>query len=114
MEGKWNLARFNGHPKASGHLDLKEDRSFSGEISDGTKSQSIKGTYVLDRSHLDNRSVLFVEFKADSNYGDNGIFRLALDEKNNVLYDIITLMYCRPGEESKVKTLLDRQRKTKS
>ena len=41
------------------------------------------------------------------NAGTGAGFRLSYDAKNNLLVDILTLVFCRPGDEAKVKEMIE-------
>ncbi|MBS1703865.1 MAG: hypothetical protein JST12_19535 [Armatimonadetes bacterium] len=118
VEGDWVLVSFKGDPNAFGSLHLKPDGTFEGEMGDKTpkenKSSKIAGTYILDRQFVSDQSVLFVEFTVATMDGKNApaetVFRLGFAPKSETLSDLLSQIYTRPGNEGKVRQMLERQR----
>src|SRR5450755_1617970 len=92
VEGNWELVVLKGMVNPKGHLTLLANGTFEAEVPEKFKmpptgkSSHMSGSYSLTREHLEDRSVLFLDFAVAKIDGkgaprDSG-FRLGYDGKN--------------------------------
>ena len=116
--GEWDLVVLKGLPDPKGHLSLLDNGTFKAEVPENFKvpltgkTSTISGTFTLAREHLQDRSMLFIDFVPTK--VDNGVaasdsaFRLSYDEKRRVLFDI-TKAFCHPEERAKTIDMFAKQ-----
>lgn len=123
VKGDWVLAFMKSSPSQTGSLSLNVDHTFTGKFLSKEMGQSgqklykpYSGTFALSHSLVSNQDMLFVDFKItmlDGKMAPAGSgMRLAYDKKNDMLNDLLTLAYCRPGKESKVKAMIEGKKKS--
>ena len=120
VEGNWDLVVLKGMVNPKGHLSLHENNTFEAEVPEKFKmpptgkSSVMKGSYTLTREHLDDRSILFIDFAVAQVDGKSASsesgFRLGYDVKNRVLFDLLTMAFCRPEDRVKVSAIYAKQR----
>ncbi len=106
--GKWVVIADTAGQGHTGTLDLNADGTFSGEYNTGTSSDTMTGSYAVTRDD----GVIIVTFTPLKFNGKDptspGQLRLMYDPQANIMHDMLTVAYARPGEEAQAAKHLER------
>lgn len=112
VHGEWSLAVFQSDPNPKGHLTLNDDHTFKIEVPNKDKMETISGTFVTSHVTLQSKDLLMIDFSsptAKTKENPTGaIMRFSYDPEHDILHDLITLIFSRPGHEKEIRAEMAR------
>ncbi len=114
VHGEWSLAIFQSDPNPKGHLTLNDDYTFKMEVPSEDKMETISGTFAISHVTLQGKDLLMIDFSSPATKTKENptgaIMRFNYDPEHDILHDLISLIFSRPGHEKEVRDEMDRTR----